>query len=58
MRHAGLGGWTAEEELCPSDLEARLYDLERTHRGDRVQGRTPPQALLDLLAAQRVKSRR
>lgn len=30
-----------------------FYNFKRTHQGYRVTGRTPAQALLDLIAAQR-----
>ncbi len=55
FRVQGRQKWYTTPEEIQVDLDTFMafYNFKRTHQGYRVQGRTPAQALLDLIAAQR-----
>ena len=53
FRVAGRQTWYIEPEEIQRDLDTFInhYNLERTHQGYRLKGRTPAQALRDALGA-------
>ena len=54
IRAAGRQTWYIEPAEIQRDLDAflRYYNLERSHQGYRLKGRTPTQALREALAIQ------
>ncbi len=56
FRVQGRTKWYAGPEEIQRDLDVFMafYNFQRTHQGYRVAGRTPAQALLDLIAQQRM----
>jgi transposase InsO family protein len=56
FRVQGRQKWYTDPEEIQADLDAFMahYNFQRSHQGYRVAGRTPAQALLDLIAAQRL----
>ena len=51
---AGRQTWYIEPEEIQRDLDTFInyYNLERTHQGYRLKGRTPAQALRDVLGVE------
>src|SRR4051812_6504182 len=56
FRVQGRQKWYTAPEEIQADLDAfmAVHNFQRSHQGYRVAGRTPAQALLDLIAAQRL----
>jgi len=55
FRVQGRQAWSIGTDEIQRDLYRflRYYDLERSHQGYRLKGRTPAQALMDVLAVTR-----
>ena len=56
FRIAGRTKWYVSPDEIQADLDRFLgyYNFERSHQGYRLNGRTPAEALIDLLASTRL----